>query len=215
MTSLLQRAEQFDKYITQIYNNPINKKSRELCSYAAWHDQTDAVIIEKDFDLDKKGVKVVMLNPSADGGMPHTRPTNIICLPAYSRESEHRLRETIRHELVHIDQRVRPEVWKARLLEEGWLPDASKDVPEELANRCRLNPDTLQCRFPAWEGRYVPLPLFERADKPNLKEVAIRWWDIGRERLRTDPPTTYIKTYGNQSVSSMEHPFELWAYKNN
>ena len=213
MASLLQTAERIDEYTTLCNTNDVNRKARALCSYTAWHDQTDAAIIENDYRLYKKNVKVVILNPSADGGMPHTRPSNIICLPAYCRDSPQTLKETIRHELVHIDQRQNPDVWRERLLEEGWLPDSSRYVPEELTDRCRLNPDTLQCRFPAWEGRYIPLPLFEREDKPDLRQIVVRWWDTEGERLRVDPPVSYIRKYGNKSISSMEHPYELWAYK--
>jgi hypothetical protein len=209
---LLQNAERIDNYCKLCQANPLNNYARKSFSYTAWHDQTDAAIIEHDFGLNKKGVKVVIMNQSADAGMPHTRGTNIICLPAFLRESEHQLKETIKHELIHIDQKRRSEIWREKLLEEGWLPDSSKSVPVELKYRCRINPDTVQIPFPAWEGRYIPLPLFEREDKPNLREISVRWWDTEQERVLINPPTTYIKKYGNQSVSSMEHPYELFAY---
>ena len=211
MTSLLQQAEKKDRYYYQVLNNPPNEKARHLCSYSAWHDQTDASIVEHEFGLHQKGIKVVIMYPSADGGMPHTRPNNLICLPAFAMDNISKLKETIEHELIHIDQRNNSDLWRNRLLEDGWYPDG--EVPDRLAYRCRLNPDTLSCRFPAWEGRYIPLPLFVREDKPDLRDILVRWWDMEDERVHLDPPKTYIKRYGVPSASSMEHPFELWAYK--
>lgn len=213
MAKYLREAEEQDKYLEECYKSQTNRFARKNLQYTVWHDQTDAAIIEHDFQLKAKGVKVVILNPSADGGMPHTRGTNIICLPAYIRENESLLKETIQHELIHIDQKQRPEFWQNKLLEEGWLLNVGHALPFEVKERCRINPDTLQFRFPAWEGRYVPLPYFEREDKPTLRDIRIQWWDTEDEIIKINPPRSYIRKYGNQNSSSMEHPFELYAYK--
>ena len=213
MAELLNQAEMKDKYLKQCNTCKINWLARKNLQYTLWHDQTDAAIIEHDFQLQAQGVRVVILNPSADGGMPHTRGTNIICLPAFFRENQSLLHETIKHELIHIDQKKRPLFWRNKILEEGWLPDAEHAVPFEVKERCRINPDTLQFRFPAWEGRYVPLPFFEREDKPSLRDIRIQWWDTEDEMIKINPPRSYIQKYGNQTSSSMEHPFELYAYK--
>ncbi len=180
----------------------VNRKARERCSYTLWHDQKVAEEL--------RPLNVVILNPSAEGGMPHTRAPAIICLPAYF--PEEKMEETIKHEKVHLDQRTNLERWKEKLLDEGWTEEQEDDVPEEWRKRCRLNPDTYYSRFYAWLGRYIPLPLFIRTDKPELKEVEVRWWDKKEERLMKTPPTSYTKTYGNRSDSEMEHPFELYAY---
>jgi type III secretion system FlhB-like substrate exporter len=67
--------------------------------------------------------------------MPHTRGNNmfsIICLPAFATYSKHKLNETMKHELIHIDQKQNSELWKQKLLQEGCLPDSSESIPQEL-----------------------------------------------------------------------------------
>jgi hypothetical protein len=213
---LLREAEEIDYYQALCKRSALNWQARNTCWYVPWHDQIDAQIIEQEYGLLKKGVRVVMMNPTADGGMPHTRPLkdddDLICLPAHSRANKARLEDVLQHELVHIDQRKNPEKWMSKLLEDGWEPMTSSEVPAHLQERCRLNPDTLQLRFPAWKGRYIPLPLFERADKPNLRDVQVRWYDIPNSVALTSPPTSFTQKYGDHSSSSLEHPFELWAY---
>ena len=156
---LLDKADKLDGYVTACKESPINSAARKFCQYIPWNDQSLAKKVET------KNVKVIIMTPSAEGGMPHTRAPNIICLPAYFPED--RLSETIRHELVHIDQRTNIVKWQKKLLLEGWSPVSESELPEEWVKRCRLNPDTFDARFWAWEGRHVPMPLFDREDKDN------------------------------------------------
>jgi hypothetical protein len=154
------------------------------------------------------------MSPSVEGGMPHTRAPNIICLPAFYPDG--RLRETLRHEMIHIDQRKRFEAWRQRVLEEGWtfVQNADGEIPAEWRQRCRLNPDTCLYPFFAWEGRYVPLPLFERVDDPDLHEIEIRWFDRKTGLVSKRTPPSFVLKYGpDLSASEMEHPFELLAYR--
>jgi hypothetical protein len=95
---------------------------------------------------------------------------------------------------------------------EGWTPIPQFQLPQEWVTRCRINPDTYDSRFWAWQGRYVPLPILEREDKPELREIAVRWWDGQTDRLNNAPPDSFVKKYGNLGVSQMEHPYELYAY---
>lgn len=219
----LQRAEEEDKYQTIVKRNTLNAKARERCVYLPWHDQTEAKKINEALEeqsfftqINKKlNTICIIMNPSADGGMPHTRAGGLICIPAYwPRES---LENTIRHELVHIHQKVYPDQWREKLIEDGWgivsEEEARKEIPEEYLRRCRLNPDTLGAKFPAWAGRWIPLPLFEREDKPNLKEIQVRWWDRENQQLLLSPPSSFTQKYGaGKSNAELEHPFELYAY---
>lgn len=193
-----------DSYEEICQSCPINREARKHCIYRLWMDQSLA-----NHPL-LRPYKCAILDPSAEGGMPHTRDPGIICFPAYYPDS--RIAVTLKHELVHIDQRKNKDKWRKRLLTEGWTVEENTVVPEEWKERCRLNPDTLDCRFVAWEGRYIPLPLFEREDKPNLRDISIRWWDKQEKTLLVKPPTSYIYRYGIRGKSEMEHPFELWAY---
>lgn len=199
---LLNLAESLDSYQAACKASEPNRKARLFCQYHAWSDQSSAPSV--------KGASVVVLSSSAEGGMPHTRAGNIICIPVY--HPKEKLAETLAHELVHIDQRNRPSAWRQRLLEEGWSPVDESELPSSWVRRCRLNPDTLAARWWAWEGRYVPLPVFVREDKPDLKEVEIRWYDRIEKRVGTQIPMTLTRRYGSLGASSLEHPYELFAY---
>ena len=209
--ALLDKAEQTDSYVQRCQASPVNARARSFCQYTLWNDQSLGNKAGTLIDL-AKGVTVLILAPSAEGGMPHTRPHKIICLPAHFPES--RLASTLKHELVHIDQRTNPEAWRIRLAAEGWTPTDAQDVPKEWLSRVRINPDTNAAQFWAWKGRYIPLPLFEREDKPALREIVVRWWDSHEQRLNSSIPTSFTQKYGHlgASASSIEHPYELYAY---
>lgn len=199
---LLDLAEQLDGYLAACKASDVNRKARIFCQYKAWYDQASAPSV--------KGATVIIVPASCEGGMPHTRAGNIICIPVYF--PKERLSETLAHELVHIDQRNRPRAWRQRLLEEGWVSVEESEIPSDWLRRCRLNPDTLAARFWAWEGRYVPLPVFIREDKPELREIEIRWYDRQEKQVGTQIPITLTRKYGQLSTSSLEHPYELFAY---
>jgi hypothetical protein len=203
---LLDKAESIDSYVKACTDSEVNARARIFCQYVPWNDQSLASTAQ----ANASKVPVVILSPSAEGGMPHTRPPNIICLPAYFPES--RLKETIEHELVHIDQRLNPAEWRAHLAEKGWYPASNSEIPEEWLRRTRINPDTFAARFWAWENRHIPLPLYEREDKPSLREISVRWWDKREQRLNSSPPTSFTQKYGSLGASSVEHPYELYAY---
>jgi len=209
----LQRAESLDGYELACSSCPINSKARTFCQYIAWQDQSLAAAATAAVPAPAaKDVSVVILSPSAEGGMPHTRQPNVICLPAYFPED--RLAETMRHELVHIDQRKNPEAWKQKLAAHGWTPASREEIPQQWRSRVRINPDTHIAQFWKWADRYIPLPLFEREDKPVLREISVRWWDTTDQRLHSNPPTSFTQKYGSLSASAAEHPYELYAYHN-
>ena len=211
---LLDEADKLDGFVSACRASPINSEARKYCQYEPWNDQNLAKKAQVFAGLCLTGQKahIIILTPSAEGGMPHTRAPNIICLPAYFPESK--LEETIRHECVHISQRQNPEAWRKKGLEEGWVPVSEFDLPSNWVNRCRLNPDTYDARFWAWESRYVPMPLFIREDKPEMREILIRWWDMKEQRLNSQAPLSFVNKYGTVGESSAEHPYELWAYTN-
>jgi hypothetical protein len=207
--SILQKVEEIDGYQSLCKRDSMNHLARSRCSYTMWNDQS---LAEKamSFSFMDPNVEVVILHPSAEGGMPHTRGLSLICLPAYYPES--RLADTIRHELVHISQRQIPSVWRTRARMDGWIYVEDSVIPANWLAKCRLNPDTAAARFFAWEGRHVPLPLFVREDKPDLRDTVLRWYDIHEGTVKSSVPASFYKKYGSMSASSMEHPYELWAY---
>ena len=203
---ILNEAETRDGYLAAIQASPVNRRARNGIPYIAWNDQSLAEEARKNLG----GIQIIIMSPDAEGGMPHTRASNVICLPAYFPTEQ--LTETLKHELIHISQRQNPAAWEKNLLQEGWSKVQEEELPSEWVARCRINPDTIAARWWAWEGRYVPMPLFVREDKPSLRDIEVRWWDREEGRLHSSAPSSFVRKYGNMSPSKAEHPYELWAY---
>jgi hypothetical protein len=208
--AILKKAESIDFFTTTCQIDQVNSLARKNCSYTPWPEQTLASKATEYIPYDlRESVKVVILNPSAEGGMPHTRP-GVICLPAYFPDSM--LEETMKHELVHVDQRINREHWKLKLVKEGWVEESESSIPEHWLERCRMNPDTWSSRFWSWEDRYIALPVFQRTDVPSMKEFDIFWYDKQEERAIRKAPLDFVEQYGTVSPSAQEHPYELMAY---
>lgn len=203
---ILEEAERLDGYLAAIQSSPTNRRARDGLEYRAWNDQSLAATAGKTLG----DIQIVIVSPQTEGGMPHTRAPNVICLPAYW--PEERLAETLKHELIHVSQRQNPAAWEKNLIGEGWVKVKEEELPQEWVSRCRINPDTMMARWWAWDGRYVPMPLFIRTDKPSLREIEVRWWDRKEARLNPVVPQSFVRKYGNLGTSSAEHPYELWAY---
>jgi hypothetical protein len=211
---ILQHAESMDRYREICRLSPLNAIARQSLSYTAWPDQTGALeaqrILREDFK--ETACAVVIMHPTADGGMPHTRAGDVICIPAFYPETK--LKSTLAHELLHIDQRRRPDEWQRALGEIGWEPVRESELPRDLVIRCRLNPDTIARPFWCYRSRWIPLPLFERTDRPALREVQIRWWDRKRQVLLAHLPDGIHFGDTNTPDVALEHPYELLAYLN-
>jgi hypothetical protein len=197
----------FDGFQALCQRDPVNARARQECSYTLWPDQSLATRLSSL----APGAQIFILHPTAEAGMPHTRGPNRICLPAYFPDS--RAEETIRHELVHLDQRARPKAWQERLVAEGWTPVEEEEIPLEWRRKCRLNPDTVSARFWMWQTRWIPMPVFQRDDAPRLRDVETWWWDRQEEHASRTPPRTFTARYGSVSSSEAEHPYELYAYR--
>jgi hypothetical protein len=88
-----------------------------------------------------------------------------------------------------------------------------KHIPAEFIDRCRLNPDTLQSPFWAWQGTTVPLPLFRNRYSPSieLSDVSIQWLDLRMGTLFHTAPPTFQAKYGSHTIHQPEHPYEIYA----
>jgi hypothetical protein len=195
----LAKAETYDHFFETIRKNPVNARARQFLSYVAMTQETEPYLLH---------TEIVTMHPTAEAGMPHTRPPNLICMPAYfpDEKREH----TLHHELIHIDQRRRKYKWDAFFEREGWKQLSEQEIPLRWLQRCRLNPDTIDDRFWAWQGKYVPLPMFERDDKPDLRHVSIQWWDRDTGIKQNQAPLSFQQRYGS-NPSQPEHPRELAA----
>lgn len=205
---LLNKAEAVDGYRTACSSNELNVIARRGQTYRAFFVKPD--LAKRVADLSDRialldNTDIVILDPSADGGFPHTRP-GIVCLPAGNASSAD-LETTLIHESIHIHQRENPSMWSSALLKEGWTPVEKSLVPARFRERCRINPDTMATPFWSWENQ-VPLPLFS-SQNPRLSDIVIKWMDMRNGILYSETPTSFTKRYG--TPSQPEHPYELLA----
>jgi hypothetical protein len=161
------------------------------------------------------GSKIVILNSEADNGFPHTRPPNLICIPAsLCKESEatRQFRITLAHEAIHVHQRKRSDLWFRFVAREGWSWIPSETIPSELHKRVRINPDTIDSPFWAWDTYLVPLPLFRPYRTATLSNAVIEWYDIRSGSLTQKFPPSFLAKYGAE-IQQPEHPYEIYAEK--
>jgi hypothetical protein len=98
----LRIAETYDHFFETVQSDPVNRRARQHLSYVAMSNTTQPWIVN---------TEIVTMHPTAEAGLPHTRPPNIICIPAYYPD-EH-LPKTLAHEFIHIDQRRRLYKWNS------------------------------------------------------------------------------------------------------
>lgn len=194
----LREAEEIDSFFRTIADNPINALARQTLSYLPVNNYTEPWIEQ---------TELVTMNASAEAGMPHTRPPNLICMPQYFPESKKK--ETLHHEFVHIHQRRNLDQWTRFFQKEGWSRVDPYELPQRIVSQCRMNPDTIDQPFWRWKDRYVPLPLFERQDKPHLRQVIVSWYDMETGIRQPEAPRSFFERYG--SAPQPEHPRELYA----
>lgn len=194
---VLRIAEQLDNYRSRCLQDPLNQSARSSHSYS---------LMNSGLQPTSYNANIVQLHPTADAGLPHTRPPNFICIPAYYPMNN----ETLLHELLHLHQRNHSNEWEQKFWNQGWAPVSEESIPDRWIRRCRLNPDTLSQRFYSWENQWVPLPMFEREDKPDLRHCVVRWWDQKSGSLTTEPPKSFVAAFGKNHPQP-EHPREVTA----
>jgi hypothetical protein len=213
-TMLLSNAEQIDHYLEECHDNLSNSLARMKYSYAPNHVSNishytrvfQGFIQHVPTQLRDVGdIQIIQLMPSADGGMPHTRPPHLICYPDLS---NHLSPVTFVHELCHIHQRKFPLVWKTIFGALGWTV-WNGDLPPQLDTYRRYNPDTID--QPLWiHHNWVPIPVFRDAHKPVLSEVDIWFYHtVQHYHVKTIPDDIRIE---GLPPSAYEHPREITAY---
>ena len=208
---VLDAAELHDGYRAACSANELNRIARQHQHYRPFFvkdsaAQTISAIAGSIPLLDQ--VDIVILDPTADNGYPHTRP-GIVCLPAVANLIEKNLETTLIHESIHIHQRDNRDMWRSALQKEGWTELRLASVPVAFRERCRINPDTMAAPFWAWQGVHVPLPLFSQKTSPRLSDVVIKWMDVRNGAVYSEIPPSFTKRYG--SPSQPEHPYEVLA----
>ena len=218
--ALLDNAEKVDFYIEECHDNKANSLARRNLTYSAnqvsLQDSNYAIeylnVANSYLPIrllnDLKQVKIVQLMPSADGGMPHTRPDNIICYPDISQLFS---KTTLIHELWHLHQRTFKDAWFKTFKHLGWLM-WDGNLPEKLESVRRYNPDTLDCPLWIFNKQWVPVPIFKDITKPNMAEIEIWFYNPQKQyHIKRVPPE--LETYfPNLVANAYEHPREMTAY---
>lgn len=217
---LLNRAEKEDMYLEECHDDKVNALARRSMTYSA------NMIPLKDFHYAKAfldsalpylpqrlqqelgEIKIIQLMPSADGGMPHTRPGGVICFPDISQLFS---KTTLIHELWHVHQRQFQDVWLRVFKEMGWLPWGGR-LPEKLEANRRYNPDTIDAPLWIYDNTWVPVPIFRDITRPNVSQVDIWFYNPGRGYHTREVPVEISSTYVDLPASAYEHPRELTAY---
>ena len=216
MADALEKAEMIDGYRRACQTNRANWAVREGQGYelSAISKKAEGFLSDCVNSIPLyEGMEIAILNAEADGGLPHTRPPNLVCLPeglCKELPAPKKFRETLLHEAIHIHQRWEPELWEQFCIREGWSPISREVVPEEFRDRCRINPDTISRPFWAWESYHVPLPMFPQHKTGSISATSIEWLNTRTLAIHHNPPKTFVKKYG-RAYDQPEHPYEIYA----
>ena len=201
--SLLRQAEEEDGYLATCANSPANAMARRNYRVSTVLPRMPSLRLPRRLQMP---VPIVVLDPSSDGGMPHSRP-HMVCIS----HVEHLTQETMTHELWHVHQRLYQAEWTSHFRAIGWKPYTG-EIPAALERHRRLNPDTIDAPFWMFEDTWVPLPLFRDVVSPRLTETDV-WFYHVREGHRTkEVPPALLHMFPALPTAAYEHPRELTAY---
>lgn len=217
---LLIRAEWVDRYRTSCAACRINAAARRDHDYTARPPTSDSVPFYAAVERFPGWLRnylppilyVIYLANSADGGMPHTRPQNIVCLPLHMRVDDPAGHTTFMHECIHIHQRTYPNLWERLYREILELEPYKGPLPDSVEDRRRLNPDTLVEPLYVWRGQWVTVPVFTQPDAPQLGAVKILYYNVRTGAWQAFMPPEMAAEFGSLSTAQAEHPAELAAY---
>lgn len=219
-TLALQQAELGDGYEALCKRNLSNRQARFSSNYMA--NSSDEASIQRNQallntyrahlppPLAALKAQVVLLMPSADGGMPHTRPDHLICVPDRPAFLPF---ETFCHELWHIHQRAHYGQWKT-FFEKAWSFQIYKGaIPSSLQGVLRINPDTMADPLWIWKDTWIPLCVFLNPVSPRLDQTAVWFYNVRTQRHIQTPPPDMAAFFGTDVPAvAYEHPCELAAY---
>jgi hypothetical protein len=219
---ILARSEKIDRYREQCANHKANSIARRGQPYMPYNCSQDYLILLKEtLEASKKhlpnkllneltNVAIVVVYPSTDGGMPHTRPENVICFP-YG--IDYPSLETIEHELWHLHQRRHPEFWEKLLATQWNFKPYNASLPPLLEKQRRLNPDTVLTPYWIWNNEWIPVPIFQNVTQPTLADCKIWFYNAKTELVDHDVPKDIANYFGRKMpMAAFEHPYEMAAY---
>lgn len=217
---ILNNAEKQDFYLEECIDDKSNSLARKNLTYFAnsvpfkeINNALNFLSNIKEFipirllnDLTE--IKIIQLMPTADGGMPHTRPGNIICYPDITLLFSN---TTLIHELWHIHQRNYKSLWNKVFNNMKWKL-WNGNIPNELEQFRRYNPDTIDCPFWIFKDEWIPIPIFKNISKPNVSDVEIWFYNIKKNYHIKRIPEEILNYYPGLPATGYEHPREITAY---
>lgn len=158
---------------------------------------------------------IEVVHPECKEGMPHTTDPYTIRMTEAALAAD--TGSTIYHERMHLDQKQNPRIW-AEWYRVHWEYEVFKnpppDLPLELRDALRPNPDTEEAPWALWRGRYLFFPVYaaEEGAKRTLRNARVIVWDT-HEKKRVPLPEEWRTQFcvSNRCPSQYEHPHELAA----
>jgi hypothetical protein len=161
------------------------------------------------------------LTYSADGGMPHTRGVKYICVPGGFFDTDRGNTITIRHELIHLHQKMARKEWDDIYLKWDWK-HWNGELPEKYEAIRRINPDT------EWSGAlyvlkdiWVPFCVFREINRPHVSNTIVWYYNIktgmvwkSTELLDLPPELAEDPRWNDERINMAmrEHPHEMSAW---
>lgn len=152
---------------------------------------------------------IYIMPKSCEEGLPHTISSNIIAIPDDYPLKD--LSETIKHEKVHLNQKLYPEDWK-KFYEMYWdyelFQTPPSNIPDTLLTKRRTNPDTYLIPFARWNKKWWSIPVYN-TDNIRLQNCSVKWWNEETNETTDIPPKKWEVFFGK--VNELEHPHEISA----
>jgi hypothetical protein len=218
--ALLDAAEQKDFYVEECREDETNTLARRGMVYApntitAYEYKWFELVVENAkgrlpprLQHELSTVYLIPLMPSAEGGMPHTRPDNIICYPDIRTFFSV---STLIHELWHLHQRQYAAEWTLVFQSLGWEP-WSHLLPTTLEGNRRINPDTIDTPLWCFQKTWVPVPIFREVASPDIREVDVWFYHVSLKYHVKKAPRELSSLFLDIPHSAYEHPREWSAY---
>ena len=219
-SAALAAAERQDGYLSQVAQSRENSAARQTMIYAAnrmtmsqidvLNEKIQEFLLHIPIALRTLKPTIVPLMPSADGGMPHTRPRDLVCLP---QSTSSLTLTTFVHELWHLHQRAHYREW-THFFEKKWKWRVyDGQIDPQLEKMRRLNPDTLEDPLWIWDNKWVPVCVFLNPQSPSFKDTATLFYNtLSGLRYNSLPPEMAAFFSSSLSPSAYEHPCETSAY---
>lgn len=153
----------------------------------------------------KNGTEILIVKNEVSEGLPHTSDSNTIVIPENVWKSD-TLDSTLRHELVHIDQKRNLETWYT-FYKTFWDYTPYKgDKRFDL----RPNPDTADQPLMVWRDRWIFVP--EYSTERTLRSANVRVLDLSTNAF-VPIPDEWRAFFEEKSyiVHQNEHPHEIAA----